>query len=83
VTSLYPDLYHEHLAMIINIINDKWLLCASTIMLHNACKMASNALVLCLGCGEDITNHKDNRRVLQGSAVAQTVVHVARIAGAD
>lgn len=37
--------------------------------------MASNALVLCLGCGEDITNRKDDRRVLQGSAEAQTVVH--------
>ena len=34
--------------------------------------MASNALVM---CGEDITNRKDDRRVLQGSAEAQTVVH--------
>ena len=35
-------------------------------------------LVLCLGCGEDITHRKDDRRALQGTAEAWTVVNAWR-----
>ena len=35
-------------------------------------------LVLCLGCGKDITHRKDDRRALQGTAEARTVINAWR-----